>query len=196
MKFFLTTACLLFLLFSVQAQKTEVTIQVVEASTGKSIENALVFLENTTIGTYTDKRGKAILRIPNDHQYILITNHILYKDDVFRITGSETEVKIILDKKSYDLGEVVISSERSKSRNYKRWMKKFKDAFLGNKKIRKKVKILNPEVLWFEEENEILKAYAIDNIKVKNELTGYIMHISLEHFSVNQDNDIRYSGRI
>ncbi len=193
---FVLLLALLFVAQYMSGQGDRLSIVVTQKSTNEPIENAFVFLENTTIGAYTDQDGRAELSYELTADQALIVTHLLYKDQSRKIEASPGEISIRLEEKSYDLENVFISAKKSNSKKYKRWMKRFQAAFLGDKKIRRKVQIMNPEVMWFEESDSLLTAHAIDNIKVRNNLTGYEMQIALDHFSLSQEDDVIYKGKI
>jgi len=180
-----------------QAQTQNLLISITDDTSGEPIEFAFVFFENTTIGGNTDQAGQILFEERTLEDYTIVITHMLYEE--VKIKGSEINnrhVPIRLKPKAFDLDEVIVKTKKGKSKNYKKWMKKFKNAFIGNRKVRRKVEILNPEVIWFEEKDDILYAYAIDNIKLRNELTGYIMHVALSKFSLSDVGDITYSGSV
>ena len=178
-------------------QTVSIELDIKEKETGQPIENAFVFLENTSVGEYTDEKGHVVLQDLSESSYIVVVNHLLYEDYSFDlVVDSDEKLSIELAPKSYDITEVTIKARGKKSKKYKSWMKRFEEAFIGDRKIRRKVKIQNPEVIWFEETDSMLYAHAVDNIKVRNELTGYDMQITLDKFSLSLTEDVVYSGKI
>lgn len=179
------------------AQTQDLLLNITDNTTGEPIEFAFVFFENTTVGGNTDKEGQILFEEKNLEDHTIVITHMLYEE--VKIKGSEITNRLVpirLTPKAFDLDEVIVKTKKGKSKNYEKWMKKFKSAFIGNRKVRRKVKILNPEVIWFEEKNNVLFAHAIDNIKLRNELTGYVMHVALSEFSLNDVGDITYSGSV
>lgn len=179
------------------AQLQDTHLYIIDDSTGDPIEFAFVFLENTTFGGNTDTDGHISFEAISLSEHIIVVTHLLYKE--VRLKGAsikENGLEIRLQPKSFDLTEVVVREKRKKNKNYKKWMKRFEEAFIGNRKVRRKVKLLNPEVIWFEEKEDTLHAYAVDNIRLRNELTGYEMHIALSKFTLSKEKDITYRGSI
>ena len=183
---------------SLFSQQRDLDILVLDKSSGEPIENAFVFLDKTTKGGYTDIRGRILIRQVENQEFTLVFTHLLYEE--IRLNSSvlddSPQIIVEMETKSYDLGEVIVSTKRKNSRKYKSWFKKFEKAFIGDRKVRRKVKIENPEVIWFEETDGVLYAHAVDNIKLRNELTGYEMLIALRKFSINEDEDIVYQGSV
>ena len=194
----LTLIVLSFLaVFTTHAQSKDVHLHIKDDSTGEPIAFAFVFFENTTIGGNTNEAGQIIFKEESIEDHTIVITHMLYEE--VKLKGSDIKDKqafVRMVPKAFDLEEVIVKTKRGKSKKYKSWMKKFESSFIGNRKMRKKVNILNPEVIWFEEKNDVLYAHAIDNIKLRNELTGYIMHVALSEFSLNDAGDITYSGSI
>jgi len=75
-------------------------------------------------------------------------------------------------------------------------MKRFKLAFFGKNQKKNKIKLLNPEVIWFEEKNNTLTAHAVDHLKIVNQKLGYQMKFYLDTFNVNKNDDIVFAGKV
>ena len=188
-----------FLLFTggIFGQTLDLTLSLVDDSSGEPVEFAFVFLENTTIGGTTDESGLIEFKGERIEEHTIVITHLLYEEVKLKGSAITSELLVVrLKQKAYDLDEVTVKTKRTKSRNYKKWMKRFEEAFIGSRRVRKKVKILNPEVIWFEENRDTLIAHAVNNIQLRNELTGYVMHVALSEFSLSDQGDITYSGSI
>jgi len=182
---------------SVLAQSKDLKLRLVDDVTGLPIADAFVFFENTTIGEISDQEGEVSFKDERIDEHTIVITHLLYED--VQIKGVEIDdqyIEVKLSSKTFDLDEILVKTKKGRSKKYKKWKKRFEEAFIGNRKVRKKVRILNPEVLWFEEKEDMLLAHAVDNIKLKNELTGYVMHVALKEFSLSEQGDITYSGSI
>ncbi|MFK5971474.1 MAG: hypothetical protein QM487_15340, partial [Candidatus Marithrix sp.] len=63
----------------------------------------------------------------------------------------------------------------------------FFDYILGEGKAAANCKILNPEVLRFEEKNGALRVKAIDLLHIENDYLGYTIRFWLEELSIKVD---------
>lgn len=191
--------CLIFLLHLATAgaqQVDSIDFVLLNQETGMPVEDAFIFYENSSIGTTSDANGIARLpqaRLSNAH---IVITHINFEN--YNISPEQVRVKnkIELHERSLSLDMIIVKSKKLSKRKRKKWMKRFEKAFLGEKISKKKIRILNPEVLWFEETEDLLSAYAVDNIKILNEKTGYEMQVALDHFSLTKEEDIKYIGQI
>jgi len=90
----------------------------------------------------------------------------------------------------------VLPHKKQSKRKRRKWMKRFEKAFLGSKISKKRIRILNPEVIWFEENKDLLSAHAVDNIKILNEETGYELQVALDQFTLSKNEDVTYIGKL
>ena len=177
-------------------QRDTIHFILLDNDNGKPIEDAFIFIENTTIGTSTDQNGKAALETAGLSAFNVVITHINYENYNTRRDLLKSDNVIRLDKRVLNLELITVKSKKLGKKKRKKWMKRFEKAFLGEKISKKKVKILNPEVIWFEEKNEMLYAYAVDNIKIKNDVIGYEMQVALDHFSLAKSEDVRYEAKV
>lgn len=96
--------------YSVNAQ-TEVKSKVTDFLTYMPIENANVYIKNTTIGTVTNTDGRFVLNVPERHvNDTLIVSSIGYES--FKVVISEFEdEEIFLEEDIASLDEVVVVAE-------------------------------------------------------------------------------------
>ena len=57
----------------------ELSFYVADSKTNEPVENAFLFIENTSIGTITSLDGRAFLPYQEDDQYTIVITHILYE---------------------------------------------------------------------------------------------------------------------
>ena len=194
---FLVSVFLFFQLSSLCAQQRDsLHFVLYDNETGQAIEDAFIFIENTTIGTSTDQNGKAALYTSGLSTFNVVITHINYEN---YYAGKDLLVDdniIRLEKRVLTLELITVKSKKLSKKKRKKWMKRFEKAFLGDKLSKKKVKILNPEVIWFEEKDEILYAYVVDNIKIKNDVIGYETQVALDYFSLDLNEDVRYEAKV
>ncbi len=113
--------CTLWILCScmaVQAQK-DIQNSVVDFGTQMPIENASVYIENTTIGTVTNTDGKFLLSVPSEHSSdTLVVSSIGYKSFRTPINDFDETFSIYLEEDVASLDEVlIVGSTRPKTGN-------------------------------------------------------------------------------
>ena len=173
------------------------SFEIKDQDTHEPIEHAFIFIENTSIGTTTDRDGKAILDLGNQSNYTIVITHLLYENYILSHTQLRGETLFVsMVSKTLTLDEVTVKTKKSNQKKRKRWIKKFEKAFIGEKVSARKVKFLNPEAIWFEETDSTLNVYAVDNLKLWNKEMGYRVLIALEEFSISIENDIKYVGKL
>lgn len=183
----LRNSILSILIFSsfIFADQTKNTIKgrVTEKNTGKAISGVNVFLDGTTIGTTTDKKG--VYKIPNIKSglYELVVSMIGYETETKKIEVSKSEDLVYdfqLKERVYETKSVVVEGEEDYA--WQRRFVKFKNLFLGTTNLSKKCKITNKEIVEFDETDEFLTGYAPEPIIVINNATGYKVKCFLKDF--------------
>lgn len=162
------------------------------------VTDAFIFGENSSIGTNTDQEGKATLKTKKLNEVNLVLTHINY--ETFTIPANKLRTDtinlIFMTPKAVDLEEVVVGIKKRNQRKRRQWMRKFESNFFGETNRRNRLELLNPEVLWFEENDSIFQAHATDYLSLINESTGYKMRFFLDDFKVFDNQDVKYAGQI
>ncbi|NRB49752.1 MAG: carboxypeptidase-like regulatory domain-containing protein [Saprospiraceae bacterium] len=172
-----------------------IQLQILDANTQEPVSDAFVFVASTSIGNSTDKEGRVELDIRGLGQVELVVSHLNYQLKSVIIKPEELiPSTIYLQAQTLDIDEVVVKSSASKKRA--QWMRHFEFAFLGPLDLRNKVKIQNPKVILFSEDQEGLKAQAMDYIDVANESLGYRLRFYLDTFLIDTLGDVRYAGKV
>lgn len=170
-------------------------LQLLDQETQQPINDAFVFIASTSIGSSSDEEGWVELDIQGLGQVELVVSHLNYELKSLIIKpGDAIPTTLYLQVQTLDIDEVVVKSSASEKR--KEWMRQFEYAFLGPLNIRNKVKIQNPKVLLFSEDEEGLKAEAMDYIDVANEALGYRLRFYLDTFLIDTIGDVRYAGKV
>lgn len=179
----------------VMAQPVKLQFRLIEKGTAAPIRDAHVFISDSSLGTVSDARGYCELNVSVQETQELIVSHlsyepvILYPKAYLQMAKGDT---LQLQPNGVNFSEIVLSAKRGNQ--WKKKFKKFKKALLGEGTEAKNCKILNPEVLRFEEENGTLKATAVDLLKIKNDYLGYDIRFRLEELSVEADGSTQYRG--
>ena len=104
----------------------------------------------------------------------------------------ENSDTIEMQSKIEDLSEVVLTAKRGYK--WKRNFRRFRKTLLGKGKAASNCKILNPEVLRFEEKNGTLRVKAIDLLHIENDYLGYTIRFWLEELSIEVNGSTYYKG--
>lgn len=192
---------LLFILLipvSVFAQNN-VTGKVVNVMDKNPVAGASVFLNNSVIGSATDKDGIYKLNNVKNGEYELVVTCIGYEDfhgNISVYNGSFTLVVIQLQPKVNTLDEVTIAVPKNDARR-RRYIRMFTNAFFGNTKNALECQLLNPDVLRFhyDNTNDRLIASARDFLLLENKALGYRIKYRLVSFEIDPgSHTIYYTG--
>ena len=164
-----------------QTPATTLSGHVTDASTGKPMPFANVYLNGSTRGTQTDEKGYfSLTGIPLGTVEI-VASFIGYQPDKRLLRLDNTDSKTTnfrLKPGDQMLAAVTI---RGNSKKWQQHLKQFKQQLLGEP-FGGQCQILNSDVLHFKEENGHLKATATEPIIIENQALGYKMWYDLIHF--------------
>jgi len=159
------------------------------------LENAVIYINNTTFGTFTDKDGNYELKI-DEGTYTLIISFLGYKtlEKQIKTAKKSKTLYFVLHPKTNMLDEIIIK----KTVYDKHWyynLSQFKRTFLGRTLLAKNCKILNPKVLHFEFDKKtgLLTADARKPLQILNKDLGYKITYDLVDFSLGRK-QVTYLG--
>lgn len=158
------------------------------------IENATVFLSNTTNGTITNQNGEFKLNT-KEGSYELIISYLGFKTIKYILNTNNNKVlTFTLVEQQTMLNEVVIQKTKY-DEDWKYNLSVFEKGFIGKTKFAKDCKILNPKVLSFEfnSKENILTAHAKEPLIIINKALGYEINYTLETFTINKNKRV-YAG--
>ena len=146
---------------------------VLDDSTGAILENANVFISQTTLGTTTNQRGKFEIKNIPEGVYDIISSRVGYNVYKVRatITSAPLSITIRLKPNIVSLEEVTVSAEKPEL--WHKQFEQFKKFFFGNSPNANECKIINPEILDFTEEEEYFSATAREPLIIENGALGY-----------------------
>ena len=159
----------------------------------KPVADASVFLSGTTTGDKTAADGTFTLRNVPPGKYDLIVSELGFEsyDQTIIISNENISLPgILIFPKTIGLHEVVIRAPLKPDVNRERNYEWFYDQFLGTSKLTKQCKILNPEVLDldYDEQASTLTASSSDFLEIENKALGYKIRYLLTNFlSVKKD---------
>ena len=161
------------------------------------ISDAFIFIRNTSISTTSDLSGRFQIESGRYTSEELVITHLNYQTLTLSLADYTRFPSLIrLSPKNLAFAEVKVNAKRVKSKNRKKWLKQFTEAFFGEGNNRKGMKLLNPEVIWFQEKNGQLLAEAIDYLSVENTALGYKLRFYLETFQTDSKDQTDYRGKV
>lgn len=179
---------LLYLLFSLSfsgyCQKNSWTISGIVVNEKKLVvQSAHVFVNNTSIGSTTNKTGNFQLNISDKFSQVeLIVSLIGYKTIKRKINYS-AEIQIFRFQLEVDdmLKKSMVSTQKDK--DWKKIQDIFEGALIGNSKFAKDCKILNPAVVKLEyDKDKKIIATAKAPILINNAALGYKILFLMDKF--------------
>ncbi len=177
------------------AQQNSISFLLLESETKSPVVNAHAFLASSTYGSITNSDGFCEITLPNDADGQLIITHINYETLIFEQHEFQVQKQldtIYISKNGINLSDITVTAKRDKK--WRQNLKKFRATLLGESDEAKLAKILNPEVLRFEESKVGLKATAVDAIEIRNEFLGYNISFYLDELVLKKDNSKYYKG--
>jgi len=191
----------LFLLFIILfpvlaiAQTGEISGKVRIAGTQTPIDQANVFLSNSTSGTSTRTDGTFILAGLKPGQYTLVVSIVGYDTYTKSVLVGNQPVRldIELSQANNQLREVVITTPADWKRNYEQFVKDF----IGTDQNAQYCTVLNPHAvtLQYHKSTQVLEAYTDDFLVVDNLALGYRVKFLVKSFSADKlSGIISYEG--
>lgn len=189
--------CYLFLCNSLAIGQTLKAV-VADAESHQVIPDVFVFLDNSSTGVITDGQGVFSLKIGTVQNIELVFSHLNYEFQSLSLKNGEAIGDTIFLKSSGVLLEAaVVTSKATPKRVRSRWLKRFRSEFLGTDYDRKLIRLVNSEVLLFEKDKGVLKAFSKEPLIIENKLLGYKVQFFLRAFeSYNTEGDLRYHGSV
>jgi len=157
--------------------------KVLDKSNKSAIEFASIYFSGTFVGTHPDQNGYFELEVSKNSSMPLTISALGYYS--FTLTDFKTDKPYIiyLEPKVFEIGEVVVTA-KNKSSARERYLRIFKQEFLGETPNAKKCEITNENKIKFEydHDRETLKAYCSDPILINNKALGYKVSYYLDKF--------------
>lgn len=171
---------------------------VLDEKTKEPIGFASVYFNGTSDGTISDVNGHFELNRSKHLSMPLTISAVGCYSYLLTDFSSIKSINIYLKSKEYVLEEAVIKSKSLKSTR-KKFMKLFKEEFLGLSDNSRKCKILNEEGITFNyyKDKDTLKAFASKPLLIENMSLGYNITYYLDKFEHYRKTDaFSFSGNI
>jgi hypothetical protein len=174
---------------NVRAQ--EIKGKVLDDKTGEVLPFATVYLANTTIGTTSNADGQYTIKNVKPGKHLLSASFVGYQNatvEILMTADSTIRLDIRMRPSTMMLEEVEVVEDLAKRRRY---LQLFRNEFLGFSEYGLEAKILNEEVIYFQEKmgGGLFEAFAEAPIEVENKLLGYKIYYDLVKFSLDKVNN-------
>ena len=173
-----------------------VTGRITDASDGKPMPNASIYIANTTVGTFSDESGNYTITLPGEGSYEIIVYHIGYKTFFYKIDLPKTfhKIDVVLGRIDVEIQEVVVTPRKSYSKND---VDLFWYMLLRVKPSKKGLEVLNPEKVYFYFDNDsVLNVSCDEPVEIINHEMGYHIRYMLQSFKHDyRINNTVFSGR-
>lgn len=191
--FFKVNFLLCFLLFLAQHGFAQLTAigRVVDAKTGKPIENASVYFNETQIGTKTNAAGKFYINISQGNAKLVVSCVGYQKVVLHKIP--QQNLKVVLKPIHNTLKEVIIGDRVG----WKKWGRLFTRLLMSDidedyysSKYKNDVVVNQKAVRFsFDQLTGILTAATYEPIWVMNDKLGYLVKIDLDEFKYDVNSE-------
>jgi hypothetical protein len=158
---------------------------------GFVISDCLVYIDGSSISTYTDSNGSYKLTVPSGN-YTLVFRKEEFTSKIIQVIPTQSNYDVTLTKTTIELDEAVIVPISKDEWAF--YFQTFKSNFLGKNQAGQKCEILNPNVIKFsfDKSNKVLTARAIQPLVIKNDFLGYQIQYDLDEFYVDYKNNRQY----
>lgn len=155
---------------------------VLHSGTGKPLVQASVYINNSTSGAVSDEEGVFAFTVKRPGYYEIVVSYVGFQTLVYKASIQDKDLRITfkLDPKPAALRNVVVVPDKTRQR----WLKIFRDNFLGISAAAQRCRIENEEEVLFEagEDRKAIMAFSNVPLVVVNKELGYRIHFQLESF--------------
>lgn len=165
---------------------------VVNAVTGKPLSQASVYINNSTSGAVSNENGAFEFVVKRPGFYEVVVSYVGFQTLVYKASIQDKDLRITfkLDPKPTALRNVVVLTDKTRQR----WLKIFRDNFLGITASAARAKIENEDEVLFEVEENSKAIMAFSNVPlvITNRELGYKIYFQLESFYYHQQEGRTY----
>lgn len=158
----------------------------------ESLPGAGVYLSGYKVSAVADNEGKfkiSNLKPGNYDLLVQMVGYLPYSKSVI-ISDKSVQVELLLKESTTTLNEVVIRADPNRAK----YIKQFKEFFIGTSPNAAQCKILNPQVLNIDYDvtNSLLTIKTSEFLIVENKALGYRLKYMLDNFEYNSRTRIIY----
>ena len=161
---------------------------VCDNESGEVLAGAHVFLLESTVGTITDDEGQFSLSGLQAGAYKIGISMIGFQAHSFQVdvaSESEKVFHITLTPQVYELAQVTVTAKQN--RRWRKQLGAFKLQVIGDSDNARQTHIVNPEVLDFNQQKDMLLAEAHAPLIIENRALGYRIYYTLVHCALQKD---------
>ncbi|MCG8607046.1 carboxypeptidase-like regulatory domain-containing protein [bacterium] len=176
-----------------QPNARDISGLVLDAKTNQPLAAANVFIANSTMGDASDDEGRFVIRNVPFANIELVVSVIGYEIEKRQMRIDETvgQITFRLTPKAIEAPPIEVSAEST--RRWRKNLVKFTELFLGTSINAEECKLINPEVLDFQEGSDArpFTATAREPLQIENRALGYNLSLLLEKFE-SQKGEVTY----
>ena len=178
--------CLIFCIITI-ITNAQITIKgrVVNDKNNEPVSGASVYINSTTIGTTTNSNGEFLINTTRQGFAELIISSVGYEFLIHKIELGKSDLKYLfrIKPKVEEMRNVLVLSPSMRQK----WLKKFKENFLGITTAAEKCTIENEDEILFEKglKNDEMIAYSDVPLIITNKEFVYRIHFQLIQFYYN-----------
>jgi hypothetical protein len=179
-----------------------ITGKILDMDDKKPVPDASVFLSNATNGTTSGKNGAFVIYDVKPGKYTLVVSvvgYVIFTENVL-VNANVKIDDIQLQQDNKQLKEVVIKPKQEDPYRQS-YLTMFKQQFLGKTQLAEECKLLNPEVLDlnFDDDKKKLTVTSDGFLEIENDALGYKLKYLVEDFvyiASPDSNLLRYKGNL
>lgn len=163
----------------------KITGRVFDAATKEPIVGASIYINNSTVGTTSNKDGYFEITQNVQPPFTLVISNIGFVSQSRQIEKQEVYLEILLKEQQTLLNEVqIVPGAKDPWEEYGHI---FIKEFIGYSSFAKQCKILNPQVMsfYYDIDQNQLKAFSNAAIKIENKALGYLIDYWLDDFVID-----------
>jgi hypothetical protein len=171
-----------------QQHHCTVSGRIVDDSTSGPLQNVDVFIANTTLGCGTDTDGRFEIRSVPAGSYQLVASRVGYSLNTTQIVISGESKRIFrirLRPAAIRVGEMLVTAPDPSE--WRAQLRKFVGLLIGRTRNASNCRIVNPEVLDFQEDQGVFSATARGPLEIENDALGYHLRFYLTVFRMERE---------
>lgn len=170
-------------LFSISTYAQPLSGYIFSANTQAPIEAASIFIDGTSMGTFSNKDGKFSIGGKLRYPLTLVVQMLSYKTKSVHIRDAQELHKIYLQEKAEELAEYTVLAPIKDG--WQIYGAEFLDNFIGISDFAQQCTIKNKEAVQFKYDREKATLYvsALEPLIIENFALGYTIYYDLQSFS-------------
>lgn len=159
--------------------------KIINADDRSPIAGASIYINNSSLGTSSNKEGLFTLHSPNRNVELVVSNMGFEKRVLEIQLPLQHELVIAIKEKSTAIEEVVVTNYLKDG--WKEWGDFFIENLIGQGDFAEECKILNHEVVKFrfDKKANVLTAICTEPLKIRNDALGYELTYDLGGFRMD-----------